>query len=70
MGALKAGYLADIIAVPGDPLKDISVLKKVVFRNERWGTGHALMAERGEGIRIDSSATIGATIVLRTGFSS
>ena len=31
IGALKAGYLADIIAVPGDPLKDIGVLKKVAF---------------------------------------
>ena len=31
IGALKAGYFADIIAVPGDPLKDISVLKNVQF---------------------------------------
>jgi imidazolonepropionase-like amidohydrolase len=31
IGALKPGYLADIIAVPGDPLADISVLKKVTF---------------------------------------
>ena len=31
IGALKPGYLADIIAVPGDPLKDISVLEKVSF---------------------------------------
>src|ERR1039458_2300250 len=31
IGALKAGYLADIIAVPGDPTKDISVLKRVSF---------------------------------------
>jgi len=31
IGALKAGYLADIIAVPGDPLADISVLQKVSF---------------------------------------
>jgi imidazolonepropionase-like amidohydrolase len=31
IGTLKPGYLADIIAVPGDPLKDISVLKKVTF---------------------------------------
>jgi imidazolonepropionase-like amidohydrolase len=31
IGALKPGYLADIIAVPGDPLQDISVLKKVSF---------------------------------------
>lgn len=31
IGALKAGYLADMIAVPGDPTKDISVLKRVSF---------------------------------------
>jgi len=31
IGALKAGYLADIIAVPGNPLTDISVLQKVAF---------------------------------------
>jgi imidazolonepropionase-like amidohydrolase len=31
IGALKSGYLADVIAVPGDPLQDISVLQKVEF---------------------------------------
>jgi adenine deaminase len=31
IGALKAGYYADIIAVPGDPLKDITALEKVAF---------------------------------------
>ena len=31
MGELKAGYLADIIAVPGNPLSDIRVLQKVKF---------------------------------------
>jgi imidazolonepropionase-like amidohydrolase len=31
IGALKPGYFADIIAVPGDPLQDISVLQKVTF---------------------------------------
>jgi imidazolonepropionase-like amidohydrolase len=31
MGALKSGYFADVIAVPGDPLQDISVLGKVAF---------------------------------------
>ena len=31
IGALKPGYLADIIAVPGNPLSDISVLQKVNF---------------------------------------
>ena len=31
IGALKPGYLADIIAVPGNPLEDISVLQRVSF---------------------------------------
>jgi imidazolonepropionase-like amidohydrolase len=31
IGELKAGYFADVIAVPGDPLKDISVTTKVGF---------------------------------------
>jgi imidazolonepropionase-like amidohydrolase len=31
IGALKPGYYADVIAVPGDPIKDIDVLTKVSF---------------------------------------
>jgi len=31
IGAVKPGYFADVIAVTGDPLKDISVLKNVSF---------------------------------------
>lgn len=31
LGELKPGYLADVVAVPGDPTKDISVLKRVSF---------------------------------------
>jgi imidazolonepropionase-like amidohydrolase len=31
IGALEAGYFADIVAVPGDPLEDISALSKVTF---------------------------------------
>jgi len=31
IGALKPGYFADIVAVPGDPLQDISVVKNVSF---------------------------------------
>ncbi len=31
IGALKAGYFADIVAVPGNPMEDIAVLQKVSF---------------------------------------
>ena len=31
IGALKAGFFADVIAVPGNPVNDISVTQKVVF---------------------------------------
>jgi imidazolonepropionase-like amidohydrolase len=31
IGALKSGYLADIVAVPGNPLTDITALQKVTF---------------------------------------
>ncbi len=31
IGVLKPGYLADIVAVPGDPLKDVSALERVKF---------------------------------------
>jgi imidazolonepropionase-like amidohydrolase len=31
IGALKPGYLADVVAVPGDPLQDVGVLQKVEF---------------------------------------
>ena len=31
IGALKPGYLADVVAVPGNPLEDIGVLQKVAF---------------------------------------
>ncbi len=31
IGSLEAGYLADIVAVPGDPLQDISAVQKVSF---------------------------------------
>ena len=30
-GAVAPGYLADIIAVEGDPLADIAVLENVIF---------------------------------------
>ena len=31
VGSLTAGKLADIVAVPGDPLKDIKVIEHPVF---------------------------------------
>ena len=31
IGELKPGYFADVVAVPGDPTKDISVVEKVSF---------------------------------------
>ena len=31
IGSLERGYLADIVAVAGDPLQDISVLSNVTF---------------------------------------
>jgi imidazolonepropionase-like amidohydrolase len=31
IGSLEAGYLADVIAVPGDPLQDMSVLENIAF---------------------------------------
>jgi len=31
IGQLKPGYLADIIAVPGNPLEDISTVERVSF---------------------------------------
>jgi imidazolonepropionase-like amidohydrolase len=31
VGALEAGKFADIVAVPGDPLSDVSLLEKVDF---------------------------------------
>ena len=34
LGRLAEGYLADIIAVPGDPLADISVTRECQFCNE------------------------------------
>jgi imidazolonepropionase-like amidohydrolase len=31
IGTLKAGYEADIVAVPGDPVKDITRLQSALF---------------------------------------
>jgi imidazolonepropionase-like amidohydrolase len=31
LGTLEAGKLADIVAVPGDPLSDVSLMEKVDF---------------------------------------
>jgi imidazolonepropionase-like amidohydrolase len=51
VGALERGKLADVVAVPGDPVKDIGVTEKVLFvmkegvvyRNDR---GRGAMASR------------------------
>lgn len=45
-GTIENGKSADIIAVTGDPLKDISVLQKVVFVMKE---GKVYVWERGEG---------------------
>jgi imidazolonepropionase-like amidohydrolase len=45
LGTLERGKLADVVAVPGDPVKDIAVTEKVLFvmkegtvyRNDRAG---------------------------------
>jgi imidazolonepropionase-like amidohydrolase len=31
LGSIEAGKLADIVAVPGDPLGDVTVMEKVDF---------------------------------------
>jgi imidazolonepropionase-like amidohydrolase len=31
IGALRPGYLADVVAVPGNPLDDISTVEHVTF---------------------------------------
>jgi len=31
LGAIEAGKLADIVAVPGDPLADVTVMERVDF---------------------------------------
>jgi imidazolonepropionase-like amidohydrolase len=31
LGTLEAGKLADIVAVPGDPVRDISAMMRVAF---------------------------------------
>jgi imidazolonepropionase-like amidohydrolase len=31
IGALKPGYAADVVAVPGNPIDDITALQKVSF---------------------------------------
>ena len=58
IGALKAGYFADIIAVPGDPLEDICVLTEGRLRDE----GRRRVSRRAVGqafppVQFDATAT-------------
>jgi imidazolonepropionase-like amidohydrolase len=54
VGALKAGMLADIVAVPGNPVDDIKVTQQVIFvmkggviyRNDRGGAGRSAAGSR------------------------
>ena len=47
IGELKPGLYADIIAVPGDPLKDISAVTKVGFVMKGGGRLQAALVFRG-----------------------
>ena len=46
IGELKPGYYADIVAVPGSPLDDITVLEHVAFVMKGGGVVRALQASR------------------------
>ena len=49
IGNLKPGYLADIVAVPGNPLEDISALQHVVVCDEgRCGGAPSLNADNDQ----------------------
>ena len=48
IGALKPGYFADVIAVPGDPTKDIGVLEAGELRDEgRRGLSEIIRQKKG-----------------------
>jgi len=51
VGTLDAGKFADLIAVSGDPLKDVSELERVQFVDEGWGRreGHRLVSADSHG---------------------
>ena len=56
-GTLEAGKLADLVAVPGDPSRDIAVMEKVFFvmkggavvRNDRAGAATSGTGASGTG---------------------
>ena len=43
LGQLKAGYFADVVAVPGDPLGDVTLLESPHFVMK----GGSVVVERG-----------------------
>jgi imidazolonepropionase-like amidohydrolase len=56
-GTLEAGKLADVVAVPGDPSRDIAVMERLFFvmkggtvvRNDRAGSASAADGLSGAG---------------------
>jgi imidazolonepropionase-like amidohydrolase len=66
VGSLQPGRFADLVAVPGDPLKDIRVLEKipfvmkggVIYKDELRGTRRAELSEAHSGVGDPPSARV------------